>query len=101
MEKFEGQNILDFMETFPDDDACKAYLANLNSQYEFKCSKCGHTKCCLRGDHGYFCYSCHHVESATARTLFHNVKFGDRKAFYITFEMSTISKGISNIQIGK
>ena len=94
MEKFEGQNILDFMETFPDDDACKAYLANLKWQDGFKCSKCGHTKGCLRGDHGYFCYSCHHVESATAGTLFHKVKFGVRKAFCIAFEMATLSKGI-------
>lgn len=101
MEKFEGQNILDFMETFPDDDACKAYLANLKWQDGFKCSKCGHTKGCLRGDHGYFCYSCHHVEIATAGTLFHKVKFRVRKAFCIAFEMATLSKGISSIQIGK
>src|SRR5699024_1826002 len=26
MEKFEGQNILDFMKAFPDDSACRAYL---------------------------------------------------------------------------
>src|SRR5690625_5765096 len=93
--------MLELMDSFADYDACKAYLANLKWQDGFKCSKCGHTKGCLRGDHGYFCYSCHHVESATAGTLFHKVKFGVRKAFCIAFEMATLSKGISSIQIGK
>lgn len=48
-----------------------------------------------------FAYHCHHVESATAGTLFHKVKFGVRKAFCIVFEMATLSKGISSAQIGK
>src|SRR5690625_7594255 len=65
MEKFEGQNILDFMETFPDDDACKAYLAYLKWQDGFKCSICEHKKGCLRGDIGYFCYSCYYYYSST------------------------------------
>lgn len=101
MEKFEGQNILDFMKAFPDDSACRAYLADLKWEDGFECSKCGHTKGCRKKDHSYFCYSCHHVETATAGTLFHKVKFGVQKAFYIAFEMATLSKGISSIQIGK
>src|SRR5690625_6350646 len=68
MEKFEGQNILDFMETFPDDDVCKEYLAKLKWQDGFKFSKCSHIKRCLREDHGYFCYTCHNVERTTAVT---------------------------------
>jgi transposase-like protein len=41
------------------------------------------------------------VESATAHTLFHKVKFGLQKAFFIVFEMTTTTKGMSSIQIGK
>ena len=45
--------------------------------------------------------NCHHVESAIANTLFHKVKFGLQKAFCIAFEMSTSSKSISSIQMGR
>lgn len=41
------------------------------------------------------------MESATANTLFHKVKFGLQKAFCIVFEMSASSKGLSSIQMGK
>ncbi len=41
------------------------------------------------------------MESATANTIFHKVKFGLQKAFCIAFEMSTSSKSISSIQMGK
>lgn len=101
MKDFKGQSILNFMKVFPNDDACKAYLADLKWHDGFTCSKCGHTKGCLRKDHGYFCYNCHHVEGATANTLFHKVKFGLQKAFCIAFEMSTSSRGLSSIQMGK
>ena len=67
----------------------------------FICSKCGHTKGCEKAGHRYHCYACHHVESSTANTLFHKVKFGLHKAFLIVFEMSTSSKGLSSVQMGK
>lgn len=44
---------------------------------------------------------CQHVESETANTLFHKAKFGLHKAFYVVFEMSTSSKSVSSIQMGK
>lgn len=44
---------------------------------------------------------CHHLESPTAGTLFHKVKFGIRKAFIIAFEMTNTTKGISAMQLSK
>ena len=41
------------------------------------------------------CNKCSHIESATANTLFHKVKFGVRKAFFICFEMATSTKSLS------
>lgn len=99
--KFKGKNILDFMERFPNDDACKAYLAELKWHDGFTCPKCGHTKGCLKKNHKYHCYGCGKVESSTAGTLFHKVKFGLRKAFCIVFEMSTSSQSLSSIQMGE
>ena len=101
MEVFEGQNILSFVKELPNDDACKAYLAKIKWRDGFKCVKCGHTKGCEKSGYKYHCYGCHHVESATANTLFHKVKFGLQKAFCIVFEMSTSSKSVSSIQMGK
>jgi hypothetical protein len=49
----------------------------------------------------YHCYGCNHVESATANTLFHKVKFGLQMAFCVVFEMSTSTKSVSSIQMGK
>jgi hypothetical protein len=63
--------------------------------------KCGHTKGCEKVDYRYHCYNCQHIESATTNILFNKVKFGLQKAFCVVFEMSTSSKSISSIQMGK
>lgn len=101
MEQFVGQNILNFIKELPDDDACKAYLAKIKWQDGFTCMKCGHSKGCEKSGYKYQCYGCQHVESSTANTLFHKVKFGLQKAFCVVFEMSTSSKSVSSIQMGK
>ena len=101
MEAFKGQSILNFIKELPDDEACKAYLAKIKWKDGFTCSKCGYTKGCEKSGYRYHCYSCNHVESATANTLFHKVKFGLQKAFCVVFEMSTSSKSVSSIQMGK
>jgi len=101
MEEFKGQSILNFIKELPSDEACKAYLAKIKWQDGFTCMKCGHTKGCEKAGFKYHCYGCHHVESATANTLFHKVKFGLQKAFCVVFEMSTSSKSVSSIQMGK
>jgi predicted RNA-binding Zn-ribbon protein involved in translation (DUF1610 family)/transposase-like protein len=101
MSTFTGQNIKDFLEAFPDDTSCPAYLAKIKWSEGFTCPKCGHTKGCQKAGHKYHCYNCNHVESATANTLFHKVKFGLRNAFCIVFEMSTSTKSLSSIQMGK
>lgn len=99
MDIFEGQNILNFVEEYPTDDSCKAYLAKLKWEKSFTCRKCNHDKGCLKLGYKYECYSCSHVESSTANTLFHKVKFGLRKAFCIVFEMSTSSRSLASTQV--
>lgn len=101
MKVFEGQSILNFIKELPDDDSCRAYLAHLKWSKGFTCTKCGETKGCQKSGYTYHCYGCNHVETASANTLFHKVKFGLHKAFCIVFEMSTSSKSISSIQMGK
>ncbi|OYQ31921.1 IS1595 family transposase [Flavobacterium cyanobacteriorum] len=101
MKVFKGQNILNLVKELPDDDACKAYLSKIKWMDGFKCSKYGSEKGCEKAGYNYQCYSCNHVESSTANTLFHKVKFGLQKAFLIVFEMTTSTKSMSSIQVGK
>jgi transposase-like protein len=95
MELFKGKNLLEFAEHFNSDLECKEYLANFKWKESFICTRCGHGRCQKRKDHSRTCNICSHTESATANTLFHKVKFGLRKAFFICFEMSTSTKGLS------
>lgn len=48
----------------------------------------------IRKDFSHTCNICSHQELSTSNTLFHNVKFGVRIAFFILFEMSTSAKSL-------
>ncbi len=95
MDIFKGQNLLEFAERFKTDTDCKEYLAKIKWVNGFECRKCRHKKSQIRKDFSRTCNICSHQESATSNTLFHKVKFGVRKAFFIVFEMSTSTKSLS------
>lgn len=100
MDIFQGQNLLEFSEHFKSDDNCKAYLANIKWGNGFKCVKCEHTASQIRKNFSRTCNKCNHTETAPANTLFHKMKFGLRKAFFICFEMSTTTKSLSASYMG-
>lgn len=100
MDIFKGQNLLEFSDRFKTDLDCKAYLSNLKDQTAYQCLKCNHNAYQRKADFSRQCNICNHRESATANTLFHKVKFGLRKAFFICFEMSTTTKGLSASYVG-
>lgn len=95
MNIFKGQNLLEFSDRFKTDENCKEYLAEIKWNDGFECRKCGHRKSQVRKDFSRTCNICSHQESATSNTLFHKVKFGVRKAFFIVFEMATSTKSLS------
>lgn len=95
MNIFKGQNLLEFSDRFKTDEDCKEYLANIKWKNGFHCVKCRHKKAQIRKNLSRTCNICSHQESATSNTLFHKVKFGVRKAFFIVFEMSTSTKSLS------
>ncbi len=100
MELFHGQNLLEFAEHFKTDRDCKEYLSEMKWKDDYNCVKCGHKKSQIRKDYSRTCNRCSHTESATSNTLFHKVKFGLRKAFFIAFEMTTTTKSLSASQMG-
>lgn len=95
MNIFKGQNLLEFSDRFKSDLDCKEYLSELKDKTDYKCLKCNHNAYQRKADFSRQCNVCNHRESATANTLFHKVKFGLRKAFFICFEMSTTTKSLS------
>ena len=101
MELFKGQSLLEFTERFKTDLDCEEYLASLKWEDGYCCRKCGHKKYQVRKDFSRTCNICGDTESPTAGTLFHRLKFGLRKAFFICFEMTTTTKGLSASQVAR
>lgn len=95
MYKFKGQNLLEFSDRFKTDEDCRKYLSEIKWSDGYKCRKCGHDKFQERKEFSRTCNKCSHTESPMANTLFHKVKFGLRKAFFICFEMTTTTKSLS------
>ncbi len=95
MKLYKGQNLLEFAERFKTDLDCIEYLAHMKWSESYECLKCGHKASQTRSNFSRVCNKCSHIESATANTLFHKVKFGVRKAFFICFEMTTTTKSLS------
>ncbi len=91
MDVFKGQNLLGFSDRFKTDLDCKEYLSGV---------KCNHGRAQIRKDYSRTCNICGHTESPTANTLFHKVKFGIRKAFFICFEIATSTKSLSASYMG-
>ena len=100
MDIFKGQNLLEFSDRFKTDEDCKKYLVDIKWKDGFECTKCGHKKSQIRKDLSRTCNICSHQESPTSNTIFHKVKFGVRKAFFITFEMATSTKSLSASYMG-
>ena len=101
MELFKGQSLLEFTERFKTDLDCEEYLASLKWEDGYYCRKYGHKKYQVRKDLSRTCNICGDTESPTAGTLFHRLKFGLRKAFFICFEMTTTTKGLSASQVAR
>jgi transposase-like protein len=101
MLEFKGESLIKFTERFSDDLACNAYLADIKWIDGFICKKCGHKKFIKRKDLTRTCNFCKHNESPTANTTFHKVKFGIKKAFFITFEVVNSTKSLSASQVAK
>lgn len=99
---FKGENIIDFTDKFRDEMSCLSYLSEKKWETGYSCKKCGNDKYTVRKKNlARDCNKCHHIESPTAGTLFHKLRFGLRKAFFIVFEFTATTKGLSSSQVAK
>ena len=100
--KFKSLSIFEFQTKFSDEDSCYAYLAELKWNGGYECPKCQHKKHCKGIDkYDRQCTKCGYLESPTAGTLFHKVKFSILKAFWIVYYVSTSKKGIASTELSR
>jgi transposase-like protein len=90
-----------FLELFPDNDACLAYLKDKFFADGTECPKCGRaTKFHkITGRSAYSCQYCRHQVYPTAGTIFHKSSVSLQLWFYGIFLMSSTRCGISAKQL--
>ncbi len=91
-----------FESLFNNDEKCLELLAKIKWGDDFTCSKCGNTNYCKgKTPFSRRCTKCKKDESATAHTIFHNVKFPISKAFYIAYQICNENKKISSYEFAR
>lgn len=103
MERLSGKGVKyeTFMEVFPDDLTCLRFLRDLKWKDDFSCIKCNYEKYKeVDTDFSRKCSKCGHIESVTANTIFHKIRFPISKAFYIS-HVVFYNIEISNEQLAK
>lgn len=83
---FLETNLVDFAHMIQSEEDCKQFLVEYKWGEGFECYKCHHTAFQERKDYSRTCNRCSYTESPTAHTIFHKVKFGLIKSFFIAFE---------------
>jgi hypothetical protein len=100
--RFKSLSIFEFQAKFPDEDSCLSHLAELKWKDGYECPKCKNKKYCKGVDkYERQCTKCAYLESPTAGTLFHKVKFSILKAFWIIYYLSTSKKGIASTELSR
>lgn len=97
-----NKNSAAFASAFSAEEACRQYLCDKKWGNGYTCRKCGHTVS-IKGRTWYYrkCQKCRFDESCTAHTLFHKLKFPLTKAFQIVYQLRTLKKGMSSMEIGR
>lgn len=98
---FTTNNIIKFQKEFSVASNCLEYLSELKWKNGYSCRRCS----CKTYTKGYTlfarrCKRCKYDESATAHTIFHNLKFNIVNAFYGVFRYCK-KKGMSSCELGK
>jgi len=95
-------NLLDVIQRFSTDEACRKYLEEIRWPNGITCPKCGHDKIVrLKTRKQFTCAAkgCRHRFSATAGTIFHKSHIPLTKWFLAIYLMSDAKKGVSSLQI--
>lgn len=84
-------------ELFADSEKVMKFVADVKWEAGFVCRSCGHTNYCEgKTPHSRRCTRCKKEESATAHTIFHNIKFPLNKAFFIAYNVCVLGNEFSS-----
>lgn len=87
---------------FEDDLKCLEFLSKVKWGSGYTCKRCGHDNYCKgRKPFSRRCTRCKHDESATAHTVFHNIKFPLSKALYIAYQICEQRMKISSYEFAR
>jgi hypothetical protein len=79
----------EFKLTYPNEESCFQFLSDLKWSKGYTCRKCGNDKFNLMPNLARRCNKCKYIESSTAFTIFHSLKFSILDAFYMLFLVNT------------
>lgn len=83
-------------ELFQNPEKVLKFVADMKWKDGYTCRKCGHTNYCEgKTFSSRRCTRCKTEESATAHTIFHNLKFPVNKAFYIAYNVCVLGSDFS------
>jgi len=98
--KYESITIPDFLQKFGTSEQCYQALIDLKWRDGFTCPKCKNNKYCKAvRPYDRQCTRCSYVQSPTANTLFHKVKFPLQSAFLIIYLLATCKKGMTSTEL--
>lgn len=99
---FKKVNFQDFYQHFSCDDDCRKFLSELKWKKGFVCRRCSNTTS-WRGRSPFHqrCARCQYDESCTANTIFHKIRFPLIKAFGMVYQILTLKKGRSTVDLAK
>ena len=75
----------EFKLTYPNEEVCFQFLSDYKWNKGYECRKCGNDKYSLLANFSRRCNKCKYIESTTAFTIFHSIKFSIVDAFYMLF----------------
>jgi hypothetical protein len=83
-------------ELFTNSDKVLKFIADVKWKDGYACRNCAHTNYCEgKTPSSRRCTRCKKEESATAHTIFHNIKFPVNKAFYIAYQVCVMGNDFS------
>jgi transposase-like protein len=93
-------NLIELIEQFPDNEACRKHLIQVRWPEGVKCPRCQSDQVSeLKGRKQWTCLACRYRFSATAGTIFHKSHIGLRKWFLAIFIVLNAKKSLSSLQM--
>ena len=94
--------LIQLLEQFPDDEACRQHLISVRWPDGVLCPRCNCDRTSeLPARKQWTCLGCRYRFSATAGTIFHKTHIGLRKWFIAIFIVLNAKKGISSLELNR